>query len=115
MPPETATPRSQGRSGTERGRRPSAFRPHPVIPGRDEVASPESITTVWGYGFRACAQGGASRNDGDGAARRQCDLLLGPQLGDFGVARQVVAALAIDRIHHHALAVLQRGLADIGP
>jgi hypothetical protein len=26
-----------------------------VIPGRDEVASPESITTARGYGFRACA------------------------------------------------------------
>jgi hypothetical protein len=26
-----------------------------VIPGRDKVASPESITTSWGYGFRACA------------------------------------------------------------
>jgi hypothetical protein len=25
-----------------------------VIPGRDEVASPESITTSRGYGFRAC-------------------------------------------------------------
>src|SRR3954447_14285816 len=28
-------------------------------------ASPESITTIGGYGFRACAQEGASRNDGD--------------------------------------------------
>src|SRR3954465_225308 len=27
-------------------------------------ASPESITTIRGYGFRACAQGGASRNGG---------------------------------------------------
>jgi hypothetical protein len=27
-----------------------------VIPGRDEVASPESITTIGGYGFRACAK-----------------------------------------------------------
>src|SRR3954469_6678587 len=26
-------------------------------------ANPESITTIRGYGFRACAQGGASRND----------------------------------------------------
>jgi hypothetical protein len=26
-----------------------------VIPGRDEVASPESIATSRGYGFRACA------------------------------------------------------------
>ena len=34
-----------------------------VIPGRDEVASPESITTVWGYGFRACVLAHASRND----------------------------------------------------
>src|ERR1051326_1309911 len=27
-------------------------------------ANPESITTIRSYGFRACAQGGASRNDG---------------------------------------------------
>jgi hypothetical protein len=27
-----------------------------VIPGRREVASPESITTIGGYGFRACAE-----------------------------------------------------------
>src|SRR5262249_20759306 len=26
-----------------------------VIPGRREAASPESITTAWEYGFRACA------------------------------------------------------------
>src|SRR4051812_39766959 len=32
-------------------------------------ASPESITTIWGYGFRACAQEGASRNDGERMAR----------------------------------------------
>ena len=25
-----------------------------VIPGRCEAASPESITTDWEYGFRAC-------------------------------------------------------------
>ncbi|MEA2873592.1 MAG: hypothetical protein QOH67_3568, partial [Hyphomicrobiales bacterium] len=34
----------------------------PVIPGRREAASPESITTIGEYGFRACAFG-ASRND----------------------------------------------------
>jgi hypothetical protein len=34
----------------------------PVIPGRHEVANPESITPIRGYGFRACACG-ASRND----------------------------------------------------
>src|SRR4051812_15910891 len=34
-----------------------------VIPGA-RSASPESITTIGGYGFRACAQEGASRNDG---------------------------------------------------
>ena len=33
-----------------------------VIPGRALRASPESITTMRGYGFRACAQEGASRN-----------------------------------------------------
>src|SRR4051794_22904180 len=30
---------------------------------RPTGASPESITTIGGYGFRACAQEGASRND----------------------------------------------------
>src|SRR4029077_7440864 len=40
--------------------------------------------------------------------------ILRTQLFDFGVAREIVAALAIDQIHHHALAVLLRGLADIG-
>src|SRR5258707_11672454 len=39
--------------------------------------------------------------------------LLRAKLFDFGVAWQIVAALAIDRIHHHALAVLLRGLADV--
>ncbi len=34
-----------------------------VIPGRDEVANPESITTSRGYGFRAWPFG-PSRNDG---------------------------------------------------
>ncbi len=43
-----------------------------IIPGRALRANPESITTVFmfsakrrygGYGFRACAQEGASRND----------------------------------------------------
>jgi len=28
---------------------------HFVIPGHREAMSPESITTDWGYGFRACA------------------------------------------------------------
>jgi hypothetical protein len=37
-----------------------------VIPGRALRANPESITTIGGYGFRACAQVGASRNDGCG-------------------------------------------------
>jgi hypothetical protein len=27
-----------------------------VIPGRREAPSPESITTIGGYGFRACAK-----------------------------------------------------------
>src|ERR1700710_2705290 len=40
--------------------------------------------------------------------------LLRAKLLDFGIAREIIAALAIDRIHHHALAVLLRGLADIG-
>jgi len=37
------------------------------------------------------------------------------KLFDFGVAGQIIRTLAIDRIHHHALAVLQRGLADKSP
>jgi len=40
-------------------------KPVTVIPGLREAASPESITTIEGYGFRACAFG-ASRNDGAG-------------------------------------------------
>ena len=48
-----------------------------------------------------------------GRGRRAASILRA-QLSDFGIARQIVRALAIDRIHHHALAVLQRGLADIG-
>ena len=40
----------------------------PVIPGRHEVASPESITTTRDYGFRARPYG-PSRNDGKG---RRC-------------------------------------------
>src|SRR5437588_11280632 len=40
--------------------------------------------------------------------------ILRAQLVDLGVARQIVGALAIDRIHHDALAVLERGLADEG-
>ena len=40
--------------------------------------------------------------------------ILRAQLSDFRIAREIVRALAIDRVHHHALAVLQRGLADIG-
>ncbi|OIQ63579.1 hypothetical protein GALL_548810 [mine drainage metagenome] len=38
--------------------------------------------------------------------------LLRAHFQDFGIAGKIVRALAIDRIHHHALAVLQRGLAD---
>jgi error-prone DNA polymerase len=38
-----------------------------VIPGRDEVASPESITTDRDYGFRARGLAPAPRNDGDEA------------------------------------------------
>jgi hypothetical protein len=41
-----------------------------VIPGRREAASPESITTTWEYGFRACAYG-ASRNDDGEIGDRQ--------------------------------------------
>src|SRR2546423_11125353 len=39
----------------------------PVIPGRDEVANPESISPIRGYGFRA-QPFGLSRND-SGEAR----------------------------------------------
>jgi hypothetical protein len=45
-------------------RLPSSFRGAPLS------ASPESITTVEVYGFRACAQEGASRNDGGKTDRR---------------------------------------------
>ena len=47
----------------------------PVIPGRHEVASPESITPTRGYGFRACA------------------LMAHP-----GMTTQVLAMLQIDHI-----------------
>src|SRR3954453_6809768 len=40
--------------------------PRPSFRGARLRANPESITTVRGYGFRACAQEGASRNDARG-------------------------------------------------
>src|SRR3954451_7952568 len=59
--------------------------PEPSFRGaRPSRASPESITTIRGYGFRACAQRdkltssicarGASRNDGSCEFRRRHDL-----------------------------------------
>src|SRR5579872_6149809 len=41
-------------------------------------------------------------------------LILRPHLFDFRIARLIVRALAVDGIDHHALAVLQCGLADEG-
>src|SRR6185312_915864 len=41
--------------------------------------------------------------------------ILRTQLSDFRITREIIRTLAVHRIHHHALAVLQRGLADIGP
>src|SRR4051794_3235662 len=41
-----------------------ARRPSSSFRGARLRASPESITTIGGYGFRVCAQEGASRNDG---------------------------------------------------
>jgi Fe-S oxidoreductase len=48
------------------GPSPSSFRGASTGPreARPDGASPESITADRGYGFRACAQEGASRNDG---------------------------------------------------
>src|SRR5271167_939309 len=40
--------------------------------------------------------------------------LLRAHFCDFSIAGQIIGTLAIDRIHHHALAVLQRGLANEG-
>src|SRR5947208_3373634 len=40
--------------------------------------------------------------------------VLGTKLGDFIIAGQIISALAVDRIDHHTLAVLQRRLADEG-
>src|SRR3954465_2333216 len=75
------------------------------------VAIPESITTMVSMDSGP-APSGASRNDGGDRARVHQRSILRPQLVDLRVARQIVRALAIDRVHHHALAVLQRGLAD---
>src|SRR3954471_22024163 len=44
-----------------------------VIPGRREATSPESITTVWGYGFRA-RDFVAPRNDEEERAVRLLPL-----------------------------------------
>src|SRR5579863_8151278 len=43
-----------------------------------------------------------------------CASLLRPELRHLGVARHVVLAVVVVEIDHHALAVLERGLADIG-
>src|SRR6266404_7179785 len=56
----------------------------------------------------------ASIAGGQSRARSQQPLLLRPELSYFGVARKIVRAFAIDRIHHDAFAVLQRGFADEG-
>src|SRR6185295_4761683 len=40
--------------------------------------------------------------------------LLWPHFFHLRIAWKIVGALAIDRVHHHALAVLQGGLADKG-
>src|SRR5437868_2531672 len=42
-----------GGAAHRRRRVPAALTPPSVIPGRREAASPESITTIGGYGFRA--------------------------------------------------------------
>src|SRR4030088_1671491 len=86
--------------------------PRSVIPGRREAASPESITTIVSMDSGP-APSGASRNDDADVFRVLQSSVLRAQLLDFGVARQIVAALAVDRIHHDALAVLLRGLADV--
>src|SRR5947209_4351358 len=40
--------------------------------------------------------------------------ILRPELFDFGIAGQIIRSLAVDRIHHHTLAILLGGLADEG-
>src|SRR5260370_42238438 len=45
---------------------------------------------------------------------RAKDSLPRPKLFDLGIAWKVIRPLAIDGVHHDALAVLQRGLADEG-
>src|SRR5258708_28536025 len=92
----------------------------PGLAGRGRIAS-EMRSTVRcnpGEGFlreTKCVETPPSprpspRKRGEGEA----GSILRAQLVDLGVARQMVGALAIDRIHHDALAVLQRGLADEG-
>src|SRR5581483_1663416 len=44
--------------------------------------------------------------------RKERGSLFRAHLFDFGIARQIVGAVAIDGVDHHALAVLECGLAD---
>jgi hypothetical protein len=53
--PHGRLPNNQKFSGTKRVFRSIGAKLSAVIPGRREAASPESITTAWGYGFRARA------------------------------------------------------------
>src|SRR6266403_5605123 len=111
MPPETAMRRWQARSGTERRKRPLAVR---AICRHCEERSDEAIQNCSARsGLLRCA-----RNDGFKSVilltASQQPSLLRAQLCDFGIARKIVGALAIDRIHHDAFAVLQRGLANEG-
>src|SRR5580700_8445416 len=63
-------------------------------------------------GSERCNHGPRVSNHEDTAA--SVASLLRPHLFDFRIAWQIIRAFAIDGIHHHALAVLQRGFADEG-
>src|SRR5262245_45801962 len=107
MRPGTATPRWQDRSGTGQHKRPLAVRFGVVrrawlILRDGAIAPPQDEAFLF-------ASPREERGEGEAAAS-----VLRTQLLDFGIARQEVGALLVGDINHDALAVLQRGLADIG-
>src|SRR4051794_14523866 len=59
------TPRPTGYAAISPGLRRDGASTDTVIPGRGAASNPESITTIGGYGFRARAEEGAPRNDGE--------------------------------------------------
>ena len=96
-----APPQDEGflTSPMGRGRIAPAIRVRGFGPTRDRNPSPELVAAL------------QARPLPSGEVKRS---ILRTQLLDFGVARQKVRALLVGRADHDALAVLQRGLADIG-